>query len=485
MFEDLSQNLQEAFRKLRGHGKLTDEDITKALKDVRMALLSADVNYKIVRDFEKAVKERALGTEILSHLTPAQSVIKIVDEELAKLMGGKAAKLNISSHPPTVILMVGLQGSGKTTSAAKLALLMKRQGKRPALVAADIYRPAAIKQLQVVGEQAEVPVFTEDIKDAVQIAKDSLTFANKHARDVLIIDTAGRLQIDEKLMQELKDIKAAVNPHEILLVVDSMIGQEAVNVAETFHGALGVNGIILTKLDGDARGGAALSIKAATGCPIKFVGMGEKIEALEIFHPDRMASRILGMGDVLSLIEKAQSTIDAKTAEKMVKKIKSDEFTLQDFLEQLQQVKKLGSLNDLLGMVPGLGGLRKKLSGVDLDLDGKEVKHMEAIILSMTPKERADTSIIDAKRRKRIALGSGTKVADVNKLLKQFDEMRKMMRKLRAGQVQAQQQQAAKKAKGKKGKLKKGKNNTKVKMPALPSLSGLLGSLGSKFPFGK
>ncbi|MBQ7454711.1 MAG: signal recognition particle protein, partial [Selenomonadaceae bacterium] len=365
MFEDLSQNIQEAFRKLRGHGKLTDEDITKALKDVRMALLSADVNYKIVRDFEKSVKARALGTEILSNLTPAQSVIKIVDEELANLMGGKAAKLNISSHPPTIILMVGLQGSGKTTSAAKLALQMKKQGKRPALVAADIYRPAAIKQLQVVGEQADVPVFTEDIKDAVQIAKDSINFANKHARDVLIIDTAGRLQIDEKLMQELKDIKATVNPHEILLVVDAMIGPEAVNVAETFNNALGINGIVLTKLDGDARGGAALSIKAATGCPIKFVGMGEKLEALEIFHPDRMASRILGMGDVLSLIEKAQSAIDAKTAAKMVKKIKSDEFTLQDFLEQLQQVKKLGSLNDLLGMVPGLGGLKKKLTGVD------------------------------------------------------------------------------------------------------------------------
>ena len=474
MFEDLSQNIQEAFRKLRGHGKLTDDDINKALKDVRMALLSADVNYKIVRDFEKAVKARALGTEILSNLTPAQSVIKIVNEELANLMGGKAAKLNISSHPPTIILMVGLQGSGKTTSAAKLALQMKKQGKRPALVAADIYRPAAIKQLQVVG--------AEDIKDAVQIAKDSITFANKHARDVLIIDTAGRLQIDERLMQELKDIKATVKPHEILLVVDSMIGQEAVNVAETFHNALGVDGVVLTKLDGDARGGAALSIKAATGCPIKFVGMGEKLEALEIFHPDRMASRILGMGDVLSLIEKAQSTIDAKTAEKMVKKIKADEFTLQDFLEQLQQVKKLGSLNDLLGMVPGLGGLKKKLTGVDFDLDGKEVKHMEAIILSMTPKERADTSIIDAKRRKRIAMGSGTKVADVNKLLKQFDEMRKMMRKFKT--TQAQQQQASKKIKGKKGKIKKGKNN-KPKMPSLPNLGGLLGQLGSKFPFKK
>ena len=477
MFEDLSQNIQEAFRKLRGHGKLTEKDVDKALRDVRMALLSADVNYKIVRQFEKSVKARAVDTEILSKLTPAQSVIKIVDEELAALMGGKAAKINISSQPPTVILMVGLQGSGKTTSAGKLALSMRRQGKRPALVAADIYRPAAIKQLQVVGEQVEVPVFTEDIQDAVQIAKDSLAYANSHARDVLIIDTAGRLQIDEKLMQELKDIKAAVKPHEILLVVDAMIGQEAVNVAETFHNALEVDGVVLTKLDGDARGGAALSIKAATGCPIKFVGMGEKLEPLEVFHPDRMASRILGMGDVLSLIEKAQSTIDAKTAEKMVKKIKSDEFTLADFLEQLQQVKKLGSLNDLLGMIPGMGGLKKKLVGVDLDLDGKEVKHMEAIILSMTPRERKDVSIIDAKRRKRIAMGSGTKVSDVNKLLKQFDEMRKMMRQM---SVKANQAAAAsKKSKAKKGKSKKGS----APKPKMPNLSGLLGGLSGKFPF--
>ena len=476
MFEDLTQSIQDAFRKLRGHGKLTEEDIGKALKEVRMALLSADVNYKIVRQFEKSVKERALGTEILSMLTPAQSVIKIVDEELAKLMGGKAAKINISSQPPTVILMVGLQGSGKTTSAGKLALSMRKQGKRPVLAAADIYRPAAIKQLQVVGEQVEVPVFTEDIKDAVQIAKDSLAYANSHARDVVIIDTAGRLQIDEKLMQELKDIKTAVNPHEILLVVDSMIGQEAVNVAETFHNALGVDGVVLTKLDGDARGGAALSIKAATGCPIKFVGMGEKLEPLEVFHPDRMASRILGMGDVLSLIEKAQSTIDAKTAEKMVKKIKADEFTLADFLEQLRQIKKLGSLNDLLGMIPGMGGLKKKLSGVDMDLDGKEVKHMEAIILSMTPKERQDTSIIDAKRRKRIAAGSGTKIADVNRLLKQFEEMRKMMRKLRPDR---QQQMSSKKSKGKKGKNKKGR------LSQMPNFGGMLGGLGGKFPFMK
>ena len=463
IFESLTQNLQDAFKKLRSRGKLTEDDINKAMRDVRMALLSADVNYKIVRQFEKNVKARAVGSEILNTLTPAQAVIKIVNEELAELMGGKESRLNISPHPPTVILMAGLQGSGKTTSAGKLALSMRKQGKKPVLVAADIYRPAAIKQLQVVGKKVDVPVFTEDIQDAVKIAGDSIAYANSHAKDVVIIDTAGRLQIDEKLMQELKDIKALVKPHEILLVVDAMVGQEAVNVAQTFHDALDISGIVLTKLDGDARGGSALSIKAATGCPIKFVGMGEKLEPLEVFHPDRMASRILGMGDVLSLIEKAQSTIDAKTAEKMVKKIKADEFTLADFLEQLQQVKKLGSLNDILGMIPGLGNLKKKLGGADIDLDGKEVKHMEAIILSMTPKERADVSIIDAKRRKRIAMGSGTKVQDVNRLLKQFGEMKKMMRKLKTQQN----------APSKKGKKKKSK---------LPNLGDLLSSFGN-LPF--
>ncbi len=463
IFESLTQNLQDAFKKLRSRGKLTEDDINKAMRDVRMALLSADVNYKIVRQFEKNVKARAVGSEILNTLTPAQAVIKVVNEELTELMGGKESRLNISPHPPTVILMAGLQGSGKTTSAGKLALSMRKQGKKPVLVAADIYRPAAIKQLQVIGKKIDVPVFTEDIKDAVKISADSLAYANSHAKDVVIIDTAGRLQIDEKLMQELKDIKALVKPHEILLVVDAMVGQEAVNVAQTFHEALEISGIVLTKLDGDARGGSALSIKAATGCPIKFVGMGEKIEPLEVFHPDRMASRILGMGDVLSLIEKAQSTIDAKTAEKMVKKIKADEFTLADFLEQLQQVKKLGSLNDILGMIPGLGNLKKKLGGADIDLDGKEVKHMEAIILSMTPKERADVSIIDAKRRKRIAAGSGTKVQDVNRLLKQFGEMKKMMRKLKTQQN----------APSKKGKKKKSK---------LPNLGDLLSSFGN-LPF--
>ena len=459
IFESLTQNLQDAFKKLRSRGKLTEDDINKAMRDVRMALLSADVNYKIVRQFEKNVKARAVGSEILNTLTPAQAVIKVVNEELTELMGGKESRLNISPHPPTVILMAGL-----TTSAGKLALSMRKQGKKPVLVAADIYRPAAIKQLQVIGKKIDVPVFTEDIKDAVKISEDSLAYANSHAKDVVIIDTAGRLQIDEKLMQELKDIKSIVKPHEILLVVDAMVGQEAVNVAQTFHDALEISGIVLTKLDGDARGGSALSVKAATGCPIKFVGMGEKIEPLEVFHPDRMASRILGMGDVLSLIEKAQSTIDAKTAEKMVKKIKADEFTLADFLEQLQQVKKLGSLNDILGMIPGLGNLKKKLGGADIDLDGKEVKHMEAIILSMTPKERADVSIIDAKRRKRIAAGSGTKVQDVNRLLKQFGEMKKMMRKLKT-------QQSAPSKKGKKGKKSK-----------LPNLGDLLSSFGG-FPF--
>ncbi len=461
IFENLTQNLQEAFRKLRSRGKLTEDDINKAMRDVRMALLSADVNYKIVRQFEKNVKARAIGSEILNTLTPAQAVIKVVNEELTELMGGKESRLNISPHPPTVILMAGLQGSGKTTSAGKLALAMRKQGKHPVLAAADIYRPAAIKQLQVIGKKIDVPVFTEDVNDAVKIAEDSIAYANSHAKDVVIIDTAGRLQIDEKLMQELKDIKAVVKPHEILLVIDAMVGQEAVNVAKTFHEAIEITGIVLTKLDGDARGGSALSVKAATGCPIKFVGMGEKIEPLEVFHPDRMASRILGMGDVLSLIEKAQSTIDAKTAEKMVKKIKEDDFTLADFLEQLQQVKKLGSLNDILGMIPGLGNLKKKLGGADIDLDGKEVKHMEAIILSMTPKEREDVSIIDAKRRKRIAMGSGTKVQDVNRLLKQFGEMKKMMRKLKA-------QQSASTKKGKKGKKNK-----------LPNLGDLLGSFGN------
>lgn len=432
IFEGLADRLQETFKKLRGHGKLTEDDVNEAMRDVRMALLEADVNFKVVKGFVKRVKERAIGQDVLETLTPAQVVIKIVNEELTELMGGTQSRLNISPIPPTVIMMVGLQGAGKTTSAGKLGLSLKKQGKRPVLVAADIYRPAAVKQLQVLGEQLDLPVFSmEQGTDAVTIAKSSIAFANSHANDVVIIDTAGRLHINEELMQELKSIKAEVHPHEILLVVDAMTGQDAVNVAESFNGDLGLDGVVLTKLDGDARGGAALSVKAVTGCPIKFVGMGEKLEALEPFYPDRMASRILGMGDVLSLIEKAQETFDMEEAKKMEKKLRKADFTLDDFLSQMQQVRKLGSFEQIMGMIPGLGGLKKKLGDVDVDLNGKEMKQLEAIIYAMTPKERADVTIINGSRRKRIALGSGTRVQDVNKLIKQFSEMRKMMKKMK------------------------------------------------------
>ncbi len=458
IFESLSDRLQETFKKLRGHGKLTEDDVNEAMREVRMALLEADVNFKVVKNFIKTVKERAIGQDVLETLTPAQVVIKIVDEELTKLMGGTQSRINISPKPPTVIMMVGLQGAGKTTSAGKLGLALKKQGKRPLLAACDIYRPAAIKQLQVVGKQLDIPVFTmETGTDAVTIAKESLAYSESHANDVVIIDTAGRLQIDEKLMQELRDIKTEVKPHEILLVVDAMTGQESVNVAQAFNESLGLDGVVMTKLDGDARGGAALSVKAVTNVPIKFVGLGEKLEALQPFYPDRMASRILGMGDVLSLVEKAQQTFDMEEAKKMEKKLRKDEFTLDDFLNQMQQVKKLGSLENILGMIPGMGGLKKQLAGQDLDLDGKEMHQIEAIIKSMTPKERADIGIINGSRRKRIALGSGTRVQDVNKLLKQFGEMKKMMKKMK--------------------KMKKGKKG----MPGLGSLSGLGGF--PKMPF--
>ena len=432
IFESLSDRLQATFKKLRGHGKLTEDDVNEAMREVRMALLEADVNFKVVKQFIKTVKERAIGQDILETLTPAQVVIKIVDEELTKLMGGTQSRLNISPKPPTVIMMVGLQGAGKTTSAGKLGLALKKQGKRPLLVAADIYRPAAITQLQVLGKQLDIPVFSmEQGTDAVTIAKSSIGYSQSHACDVVIIDTAGRLQIDEKLMQELRDIKSEVHPHEILLVVDAMTGQESVNVAQAFNDALGLDGVVMTKLDGDARGGAALSVKAVTGEPIKFIGLGEKLEPLEPFHPDRMASRILGMGDVLSLVEKAQATFDMEEAKKMEKKLRKDEFTLDDFLAQMQQVKKLGSLENILGLIPGMGGLKKQLAGQDIDLDGKEMRQIEAIIKSMTPKERANITIINGSRRKRIAMGSGTRVQDVNKLLKQFGEMKKMMKKMK------------------------------------------------------
>ena len=432
IFESLSDRLQETFKKLRGHGKLTEDDVNEAMREVRMALLEADVNFKVVKNFIKTVKERAIGQDILETLTPAQVVVKIVDEELTNLMGGTQSRINMSPNPPTIIMMAGLQGAGKTTSAGKLGLSLKKQGKRPLLVACDIYRPAAIKQLQVVGKQLDIPVFSmEQGTDAVTIAKSSIAYSQSHANDVIIIDTAGRLQIDEALMQELRDIKAEVKPHEILFVVDAMTGQESVNVAQTFNDSLGLDGVIMTKLDGDARGGAALSIKAVTNVPIKFIGMGEKLEPLQPFHPDRMASRILGMGDVLSLVEKAQQTFDMEEAKKMEKKLRKDEFTLDDFLSQMQQVKKLGSLENILGMIPGMGGLKKQLEGQDIDLDGKEMRQIEAIIRSMTPKERADITIINGSRRKRIAMGSGTRVQDVNKLLKQFGEMRKMMKKMK------------------------------------------------------
>lgn len=469
IFESLSDRLQQTFKKLRGHGKLTEDDVDEAMREVRMALLEADVNFKVVKNFVKTVKERAIGQEVLETLTSAQVVIKIVDEELTALMGGTQSRINMSPQPPTIIMMAGLQGAGKTTSVGKLGLALKKQGKRPLLVADDIYRPAAITQLEVIGKQLGLPVFKkEGCKDAVEIANEAVAYSQSHMNDVVIIDTAGRLQIDEKLMQELRDIKSAVHPHEILLVVDAMTGQESVNVAKSFNETLGLDGVVMTKLDGDARGGAALSIKAVTGVPIKFVGLGEKLEPLEPFHPDRMASRILGMGDVLSLVEKAQQTFDAEEAQKMAKKLRKDEFTLDDFLSQMQQVKKLGSLENILGMIPGMGGLKKQLEGQDIDLNGKEMRQIEAIIHSMTPKERADISIINGSRRKRIAQGSGTRVQDVNKLLKQFGEMKKMMKKM-------------KKMKGKKG------------MPNLGGLGdlgglgnlGKLGGLGSKLPFFK
>ncbi|EGO65162.1 signal recognition particle protein [Acetonema longum] len=428
VFEGLADKLQDTFKRLRGRGKLSETDVSEALREVRMALLEADVNFKVVKDFVSRVKERAIGQEVMDSLTPGQQVVKIVYDELAALMGGTQSRLNISSRPPTVIMLVGLQGAGKTTTAGKLANLLQRQNKRPLLVAADVYRPAAIKQLQVLGQQLDIPVFTlGDQESPVTIAQKSIDQANALLRDVVIIDTAGRLHINEELMQELRLIKGQAKPHEILLVVDAMTGQDAVGVAEAFNGQLGLDGVILTKLDGDARGGAALSIKAVTGCPIKFAGMGEKLDALEPFYPDRMASRILGMGDVLGLIEKAQASLDLDKARELEKKLRKDSFTFDDFLEQLQQVRKLGSMEQILSMIPGMGSQLKQLKNAELD--EKDLKRTEAIIRSMTKKERQDPALINGSRRKRIASGSGTKVQDVNRLLKQFEETRKMMKR--------------------------------------------------------
>ena len=429
-FESLSQKIQGAFKKLSGRGKLTEADVKEAMRDVRLALLEADVNYALVKDFVKRVTERAVGSEILQSLTPGQQVIKIVNEELTALMGGTNAKLTHSPSVPTIYMMCGLQGAGKTTMCGKLGkLISKQEGKRPLLVACDVYRPAAIKQLQIVGSQAGVQVFEKGQGNPVEIAKAAVDHAKYYGFDPVIIDTAGRLHIDEKLMQELKDIKATVKPQEILLVVDAMTGQDAVTVADTFNKQLEIDGVILTKLDGDTRGGAAISVKAITGKPIKFSGIGEKLTDIEPFHPDRMASRILGMGDVLSLIEKAQDVIDEKAAEELEKNIRLQQFTLDDYLAQLNQIKKLGSVSDLLKMVPGVGS---KLANVEIDEDkfAKEQARTSAIILSMTKAERRHPDILNASRRRRIAAGSGTTVQQVNLLIKQYDQMKDMMKQL-------------------------------------------------------
>ncbi|MCX5780551.1 MAG: signal recognition particle protein [Firmicutes bacterium] len=424
-FEGLSDRLQEVFRKLRGKGKISEEDVKLAMREVRLALLEADVNYKVVKSFVATVSERAIGQEVLTSVTPGQQIVKIVYDELARLMGESENKLQVSSKPPTVYMAVGLQGAGKTTTVAKLAKYSIKQGRRPLLVACDVYRPAAVKQLQVLGEQVGVPVFSAGQTNPVDIARDSIEYARANNRDLVIIDTAGRLHINEELMQELKNIKQVVEPQEILLVVDAMTGQDAVNVAEAFNADIGLTGVILTKLDGDTRGGAALSVRAVTGCPIKMVGMGEKLDALEAFHPERMASRILGMGDILTLVEKAQDTFDQKQAQEMERKIRQQEFTLDDFLQQMQQVKKMGPLEDLLGMIPGMG---KQLKGMKGELDEKELGHVEAIIKSMTMEERRNPAILNGSRKKRVARGSGTKVQEVNRLLKQFEDSRKLMK---------------------------------------------------------
>ena len=430
MFESLGEKLNNAFKKLRGKGKLTQDDVKVGMREIKMALLEADVNYKVVRDFIKTVSERAVGAEVLESLLPGQQIVKIVNEELIALMGGSQSKLTIAPKPPTVVMMVGLQGAGKTTHAAKLANLYKKQGKNPLLVACDVYRPAAVRQLEILGEQLNIPVFSmgTDVSP-VKIAKAALKEAERRGYDMVFIDTAGRLHIDEALMEELKKIRAEVEPTEILLTVDAMIGQDAVNVAESFDQLLDITGVILTKLDGDTRGGAALSVRQVTGKPIKFIGVGEKMDAIEPFYPDRMASRILGMGDVLSLIEKAEQAYDEKKAAELEQKIRKSLFTLDDYLEQLGKIKNMGSLEQLMGMIPGVkpGALK------DAKIDENALAHTEAIIKSMTRQEREHPEIIAASRKRRIAQGSGTNVEEINKLLKQFDQMKKMMKQFSGG----------------------------------------------------
>jgi len=458
-FEGLTSRLQNVFGKLRGKGKLSEDDVNDAMREVRLALLEADVNFKVVKDFIAKVKERAVGQEVTKSFTPGMVVIDIVNKELTELMGGTASKLAKASKPPTVVLMAGLQGAGKTTMSGKLARLLSKGGSKPLLVAGDIYRPAAIKQLQVLGEQVGVPVFTlGDQTSPVTIAAEALKHAKANSHDYVIIDTAGRLHIDDSLMEELKQIHEVTQPDEVLLVIDAMTGQDAVNVAKSFHEQLELTGVVLSKLDGDTRGGAALSVKAVTGCPIKFAGMGERIDALEPFHPDRMASRILGMGDMLSLIEKAQAGIDADKAAEMERKMRNAEFTFEDFLEQMAQVRNLGPLDQLMDMLPGMGG--GKMKGLkDVKIDEKQIGRVEAIVKSMTTEEKRKPDIINYSRRRRIAAGSGTNLAEVNRLIKQFEEMKKMMKQFSNMMG----------PKGPKGGMK--------------GLKGMLGK-GMKFPFG-
>ncbi len=426
VFQNLAEKLQATFKKLRGKGKLTEKDVQAALKEVKLALLEADVNYKVVKDFVGKVQERAVGSTVMESLTPGQQVIKIVNDELTQLMGGSKSELEFAAKPPTILMLVGLQGAGKTTSVGKLGKFLQKQGKQPLLVAGDIYRPAAIKQLQILGERLAIPVFTMgDQKNPIDIAKAALSYATSNDHDLVILDTAGRLHIDQKMMDELKGIKEKINPDQILLVVDSMTGQDAVNVAQNFDQTLGIDGVILTKLDGDARGGAALSIKAVTGKPIKFVGMGEKMDALEAFHPDRMSSRILGMGDVLSLIEKAEANMDLQKALSLEEKLRQNEFTLEDFIDQMEQVRNMGPLDQILGMIPGIAGANQLKN---LQVDEKQLDHIAAIINSMTPQERRSPEIINGSRRKRIARGSGTSIQEINRLLKQFKQTKKMMK---------------------------------------------------------
>ena len=444
-FEGLSEKLAAAFKKMRGKGRLSEADVKESMREIRLALLEADVSFKVVKQFIAQVTERAVGADVLEALSPAQMIIKIVNQELTQLMGGTSAKLTIASKPPTVVMMVGLQGAGKTTNGAKLAGLMKKQnGKRPLLAACDIYRPAAIKQLEVVGAQLGIPVFQMGQTNPVDIAKAAVEHAKQHGNDMVFLDTAGRLHVDEELMEELQNIKAAVNPTEILLVVDAMIGQDAVNAAKAFDDALDIDGVMLTKLDGDARGGAALSIKAVTGKPIKFVGMGEKLDQIEVFHPDRMASRILGMGDMLSLIEKAEQNYDQQKAMELAQKLKKNKFTLSDFYDQMVQIKSMGSISDLMGMLPGVKA--SDLEGANVD--EKALARTEAIILSMTPYERENPSVLNSSRKRRIAAGAGVQVVDINRLLKQFEMIQTMTKQFSGGKMNRNMRKLMKGGKG-------------------------------------